>query len=137
MLPKNAKDLAIARMAQVVAAHKLLPAAIPLYPLFLGLSVPNSEKIAQAQQKVATALKFLENLLDECPYFGSQNITLAEVVAGAAIPLLPRAGLSLSDYPKLSAWCDRLIAPSTWQATEATPEVIEQAKSRMMSRMAQ
>lgn len=82
-------------------------------------------------------LKFIENLLDERPYFGSQSITLAEVVAGAAIPLLPRAGVSLSDYPKLSAWCDRLIARPTWQATEATPEVIEQAKSRMVSRMAQ
>lgn len=44
MLPKDAKDLALTRMAQVLAAHELLPAAIPLYPLFLGLSVPNSEK---------------------------------------------------------------------------------------------
>ncbi len=136
LLPKDAKDLALARMAQVVAAHELLPAAIPLYPLFLGLSVPNSEKIEQAQQKVATALKFLENLLDERPYFGSHSITLAEVVAGAAIPLLPRAGVSLSNYPKLSAWCERLIARPAWQATEATPEVIEEAKSRMVTQMA-
>jgi glutathione S-transferase len=131
MLPKDAKNLALARMAQVVAAHELLPAAIPLYPLFLGLPVPNSEKIEQAQQKVATVLQFLENLLDERPYFGSQSITLAEVVAGAAIPLLLKAGVSLSDYPKLSTWCDRLIARPSWQATEATPEVIEQVKSRM------
>lgn len=102
MLPKDAKDLAIARMAQVVAAHELLPAAIPLYPLFLGLSVPNSEKIEQARQKVATVLKFLENLLDDRPYFGSQNLTLAEFVAGATIPLLLKMGVSLSDYPKLN-----------------------------------
>lgn len=124
-------------MAQVVAAHELLPAAIPLYPLFLGLSVPNSEKIDGARQKVATVLKFLENLLDERPYFGSQSITLAEVVAGSAIPLLPRAGVSLSDYPKLSAWCERLMIRPSWQATEVTPEAIEAAKSRMIAGMAQ
>lgn len=137
MLPKDPKDLAIARMAQVVAAHELLPAVIPLYPLMLGLPVPNSEKIELALQKAATVLKFFENLLDDRPYFGSQNITLAEVVAGAVIPWLPRGGVSLSDYPKLSAWCNRLMARPAWQTTEATPEVIQEAKSRMAARMAQ
>lgn len=38
MLPKDPKDLAIARMAQVVAAHELLPAVIPLYPRFVRLA---------------------------------------------------------------------------------------------------
>ena len=137
ILPKDPKDLAIARMAQVVAAHELLPAVIPLYPLMLGLPLPNSEKIELALQKAATVLKFFENLLDDRPYFGSQNITLAEVVAGAVIPWLPRGGVSLSDYPKLSAWCNRLMARPAWQTTEATPEVIEEAKSRMAARMAQ
>ncbi|MBD1880625.1 glutathione S-transferase family protein [Coleofasciculus sp. FACHB-T130] len=70
-------------------------------------------------------------------YFGSPNLTLAEVVAGSVIPWLPRGGVSLSDYPKLSAWCDRLIARETWQATEATPELMEAFKSRMAERMAQ
>ncbi len=37
LLPKDAKDLAIARMAQVVAAHELLPAAIPSVPPVLRL----------------------------------------------------------------------------------------------------
>lgn len=121
----------------MVAAHELLPAVIPLYPLMLGLPIPNSEKIELALQKAATVLKFFENLLDDRPYFGSQNITLAEVVAGAVIPWLPRGGVSLSDYPKLSCWCDRLMARPAWQTTEATPEVIEEAKSRMAARMAQ
>ena len=135
MLPKDAKDLAITRMAQVVAAHELLPAVIPLYPLMLGLPGGDLEKIKQAQQKVATVLKFFENLLDDRPFFGSQNITLAEVVAGSIIPWLPKGGVSLSDYPKVSAWCDRLMARPAWQATNPTLEVIEAMKSRMADRM--
>ncbi|HEY9603770.1 MAG TPA: glutathione binding-like protein, partial [Allocoleopsis sp.] len=75
--------------------------------------------------------------LDDRSYFGSQNLTLAEVVAGTVIPWLPRGGVSLSNYPKLNAWCDRIVARETWQVTQATPEVIEAFKSRMASRMAQ
>jgi glutathione S-transferase len=137
MLPQDAKDLAIARMVQMVTVNELLPAAMPLFPLMLGLPVADKNKIEQAQEKCSTVLKFFENLLDDRPYFGSQNLTLAEVVAGTIIPWLPRGGISLSDYPKLSAWCDRLMARPAWQTTEATPEVIAAMKSRMAARMAQ
>jgi glutathione S-transferase len=137
MLPTDAKDLAVVRMVQLVTVNELLPATMPLLPQILGLPGGDPEKIEQAHQKIATVLKFFENLLGERPYFGSQNLTLAEVVAGTGIPWLPRAGVSLSDYPKLSAWCDRLMAREAWQATEATPEVMEAFKSRMAARMAQ
>ena len=137
MLPTDVKDLAIARMVQLVTVNELLPATLALTPLILDLPGGNSQKIEEAKEKVSTVLKFFENLLDERPYFGSENITLAEVVAGTVIPWLPRGGLSLSDYPKLSAWCDRLIARPSWQSTEATPEVIAAFKSRMVARMAQ
>lgn len=137
MLPKDAKDLAVVRMVQLVTVNELLPAAFVLTPQILGLPGGTREKIEQAQQKIATVLKFFENLLDARPYFGSQNLTLAEVVAGTIIPWLPQGGVSLSDYPKLSAWCDRLIARPVWQTTEATPEMIAAFKSRMAARMAQ
>ncbi|BAY44013.1 glutathione S-transferase domain-containing protein [Scytonema sp. HK-05] len=134
MLPTDAKDLAKVKMVQLVSVNELLPATVSLSGVMLGLSV-NAEKIEQAKQKAATVLKFFEDLLDERPYFGSQSITLAEVVAGTIVPWLPRTGLSLSDYPKLSAWCDRLIARPAWQTTEATPEAMEALKSRMAARM--
>jgi len=137
MLPTDAKDLAVVRMVQLVTVNELFPATFPLFPQILGLPGGDPEKIEQAHQKIATVLKFFENLLDARPYFGSQNLTLAEVVAGTVIPWLPRAGVSLSDYPKLSTWCDRLMARQTWQATEATPEVMEAFKSRMAARMSQ
>ncbi|MEH2120206.1 glutathione S-transferase family protein [Nostoc sp.] len=137
MLPKDAKDLAIARMVQLVTVNELLPAATTFLPQFLGLPGGDLEKIEKAQQKIATVLKFFENLLDDRPYFASQNLTLAEVVAGTVVTVLPSVGISLSDYPKLSAWHDRLVARPSWQATEATPEAIEAFKSIMLARMAQ
>lgn len=103
MLPTDAKDLAIARMVQLVTVNELLPATIPLSGLILGLPGGNPEKIELALQKASTVLKFFENLLGDRPYFGSQNLTLADVVAGTIVPWLPKGGVSLSDYPKLSA----------------------------------
>jgi glutathione S-transferase len=79
MLPTDAKDLAIARMVQLVSVNELLPATVPLFPVMLGLPVANPEKIEQAKQKASTVLKFFENLLDERPYFGSQSLTLARL----------------------------------------------------------
>jgi glutathione S-transferase len=137
MLPKDAKELAIARMVELVTVNELLPAATTFLPQMLGLPGGDPEKIEQAKQKVSTVLKLFESLLDHRPYFGSENLTLADVVAGTVVPWLPRLGMSLSDYPKLSAWNDRLIGRPAWQTTEATPEVMEGFKSVVAARMAQ
>jgi glutathione S-transferase len=138
MLPKDAKDLAIARMVQLVTVNELLPAATTIFiPQFLGLPGGDPEKIEKEKDKIATVLKFFENLLDDRPYFASHSLTLAEVVGGTVVTLLPSIGISLSEYPKLNAWCDRLVARPTWQATEATPEAMEAFKSIMVARMAQ
>ncbi|MEH2323459.1 MAG: glutathione S-transferase family protein [Nostoc sp.] len=136
MLPKDAKDLAIARMVELVTINELLPATTTFLPQYLGLPGGDPEKIEKAQQKITTVLKLFDNLLDDRPYFGSENLTLAEVVAGTVVPLIPIAGISLSEYPKLNAWCDRLVARTTWQATEATPEAMEAMKSILLARMA-
>lgn len=135
MLPSNTKDLAIVRMVELATINELLPATTPLLPVMLGLPVGEPEKIEQANQKVSAVLKFFESLLDERPFFGSENITLAEPVAGTVVSWLPRAGVSLSDYPKLGAWCERLTARPAWQETQATPEMIEALKSRIQAMM--
>ncbi|MEH2052876.1 glutathione S-transferase family protein [Nostoc sp.] len=137
MLPKDAKDLAIARMVQLVTVNELLPATTTFLPQYLGLPGGNAEKIEKALHKIATVLKFFENLLDDRPYFASHNLTLAEVVAGTVVNVMPSVGISLSEYPKLNAWCDRLIIRPSWQATEATPEAMEAFKSILVARMAQ
>ncbi len=137
MLPTDVEELAKVRMVQLVSVNELLPATSVLFLKMLDLSGVEPEKIELALQKIATVLKFLENLLDTRPYFGSEQLTLAEVVAGTIIPWLPRGGISLSEYPKLNAWCEGLIARPSWKASEATPEVIEAFKSRMAGRMGQ
>jgi len=137
MLPTDAKDLAIARMVQLVTVNELLPATTTFLPQVLGLPAGNSDKIEQAKQKISTVLKLFESLLDHRPYFGSEQLTLAEVVAGSVISWLPKVGISLSDYPKLNAWRLRLVARPAWKATEATPEVIEAFKSIVVARMSQ
>ena len=136
MLPKTAKDLAIIRMVQLVIGNELSPNSMQLIPQMLGFPSEDREKIEMAVQKVYIVLKFLENLLDDRPFFGSETITLAEVVAGTIVPWLPKAGISFSEYPKLSAWCDRLRVRPSWQATEAKPEAIEMMKARLASRLA-
>ncbi len=136
MLPKDAKNLAIVRMVEMVTVNELLPATAPLFPLMLGLPGVDPEKIEHAKQKASTVLKFFENLLGDRPYFGGENLTFAEPVAGTVVPLLPTVGISLSDYPKLTAWCDRLIARPAWQTTQATPEIIQAFKSIVQARMA-
>ncbi len=135
MLPDNPKDLAIVRMVELATVNELLPAMMPLTSVILGLPITDPEKIEQAKQKVSTVLKFFENLLDDRLFFGSQTITLAEPVAGSIIPWLAGTGISWGDYPKLNAWCDRLMVRSAWQTTNPTPEAIEALKSRMAARM--
>jgi glutathione S-transferase len=137
MLPTDANDVATVRMVQLVTVNELLPATTTFLPQLLGLPTADPQKTEPARQKVATTLKFFENLLDNRPYFGSENLTLAEVVAGTVVPWLSKAGISLSDYPKVSAWCDRLTARPAWQATEATPEMLAEFKSMIQARMAQ
>jgi glutathione S-transferase len=129
MLPKDAKDLAIARMVQLVTVNELLPAATTFLPQILGLPGADPEKIEKAR-----VLKFFENLLDDRPYFASHNLTLAEVVAGTVVNVLPSIGISLNEYPKLNAWHDRLIVRPSWQATESTPEAMEAFKSVIVAR---
>lgn len=135
MLPQDAKDLAIVRMVELITVNELLPATNPLLPVMLGMP-GDPEKIDQAKQKASIVLKLFENLLDNRPYFGSENLTLAEPVAGTIVPLLAGLGVSLSDCPKLSAWCDRLIERPTWQTTQPTPEMIQAFKSIFQARMA-
>jgi glutathione S-transferase len=137
MLPKDAKDLAIVRTVQLVSINELLPAATTFLPQMLGLPGGDPEKMEKAQQKIAEVLKFLENLLDDRPYFVSHNLTLAEVVAGTIVTVLPSIGISLGEYPKINAWCDRLMARPSWQTTQATPKMMAAFKSVIAARMGQ
>ncbi|TAF04569.1 MAG: glutathione S-transferase family protein [Nostocales cyanobacterium] len=136
MLPKDAKDLAKVKMVEMVCVNELLPSLTPMMSVIFDLPGKNPEAIEQAKTKVSTALQFFEKLLDEREYFGSDSLTLADVVAGSIVPWIPQTGISLDEYPKLTAWCDRLVARPAWETTQATPEMIEGFRKLLMSRTA-
>ncbi|MBD2447904.1 glutathione S-transferase family protein [Nostoc sp. FACHB-152] len=138
LLPTNPKDLAIVRMVEMATVNELVSAMNPLIYKMMGF--PGGEdlqKLEQAKQKIAIGLEFLEKLLGDSPYFGSENLTLADIVAGCAVPLLPIVDFPFTNYQKLTAWSERLMQRSSWQTTQPTPELIEAFKSRMQTLMEQ
>ncbi|NEQ40078.1 MAG: glutathione S-transferase family protein [Okeania sp. SIO3I5] len=138
MLPKEVRDLTIVRMVQMVSVNELLPSINPLVQRILDLPGEDPEKVEKAEKKIATVLTFFEQLLGDRPYFGSDNLTLADVVAGTIVPILSlRGGISLDKYPKVSAWSSRLIARPAWQNSQATEEAFAEFRSNMLARMQQ
>ncbi|MEB3343413.1 glutathione S-transferase family protein [Okeania sp.] len=137
MLPKEVEELTIVRMVQMVSVNELLPAINPLISRILDMPGEDTEKVAKAEAKISTVLTFFEKLLGDRPYFGSDNITLADVVAGTIIPLISRGGISLDEYPKVSAWCKNLMTRSSWQNSAATEAAFAEFRSNMLARMQQ
>lgn len=119
LLPTEPKTLGIVRMVEMVALNELLPPTFPLTRQMLGVPGDTAEQLERSHKQILTVLGFFEGLLaDDLPYFAGEQFTLAEVVAGTLVPALAMFGISFDEYPKLRAWCDRLIARSTWQQTE-------------------
>ena len=87
----------------------------------MGWGNPEPQAIEKAKEKVNTVLAFFEGLLDDRPFFGSNNVTFAECVAGTVVPLLSwQVGVAIDGYPKIQAWCDRLMSRSSWHEAQFT-----------------
>jgi glutathione S-transferase len=63
-------------------------------------------------------LDFFAEQLGSSPYFGGDDISLADVTAGATLPLVRRFGFDFSEHPTVAAWYDRIMARPAWQQTE-------------------
>lgn len=125
LLPTEAKALGIVRMVEMVSLNELLPATFPLTRQMLGVPGDTAEKLEQSQQQIAAVLRFFEGLLaDDRTYFAGEQFTLAEVVAGTLVPVLGMFGISFDEYPKLRAWCDRLMVRSSFEQTEVSQAAI-------------
>ncbi|MGB3238786.1 MAG: pentapeptide repeat-containing protein [Geitlerinemataceae cyanobacterium] len=135
LLPKDAKALATVRMVELVTVHELLPAMNPLIRQMMGFAEVDAEKLEQSKQKIGKVLRFLETQLGECPYFGGDGFTLADIVAGTAVTWLPGLGVSLEEYPSLQRWCNALMQRQSWQQTQPTPEQIAEFKAQMRELM--
>jgi len=123
MLPTSAKALTTVRMVQLVTANELLPKLLT----FMSES-EDSPKFARVKHEIHQTLIFLTEQLDDTPYFGSQQLTLADIVAGTVVPLLPMFGIPLSDYSKLNDWCDRLMSRPVFRQTEVKAEYVDLIK---------
>jgi glutathione S-transferase len=138
MLPKDAKDLAVVKMVELVTINELGPALSPLISEKMGWGNPEPQAIKKAKEKVNTVLAFFEGLLDDRPFFGSNNVTFAECTAGTVVPLLPsQVGVSIDGYPKIQAWCDRLMSRPSWQQTQFTEADLAAFASRRQKFLAQ
>jgi glutathione S-transferase len=132
--PADPKALGVVQMVRMAMVNELAPAMSPMVGQMMGLGTPEPEKLEQAQQKLAVVLQFFERLLDGQPYFGGENLSLADITAGVSVPWLPMLGMPLDDYPDVKAWCDRVQGRPSWQTTKATPEMLEQLKAQMQAR---
>lgn len=126
LLPSDAKTLAVVRMVQSIAFSELLPSVIRLI-IFDG----KTSDWNTASQQVLKVLTFFESLLVEGPYFAGEHLTMAEIVAGTLVPVLPNLGISLGDYPNLKSWSSRLLARPSWQAIALTPDEWSDFKRRI------
>jgi glutathione S-transferase len=121
LLPKDVQALATVRMVQMVSSNELLPKVISLI-----FESENSPKFLEAKQHLDTVLNFLASTLGNNFYFGGEQLTLADIVVGTDLSLLPKLGVSFSNYHKLHEWFERLMQRDVWRKTELSAEEFEQ-----------
>jgi len=111
LLPATAEDLATVRMVQMVSINELMPAIGEMLML-------KPDKQVYAKNRAVTALTLFEELLGESSYFGGEQLSLADIMAGVLVPIVCDLGLALEPHPHLQMWVDRLTARETWQQTQ-------------------
>ncbi|MEQ8969461.1 MAG: glutathione S-transferase family protein [Coleofasciculus sp. C1-SOL-03] len=113
LLPQTPEAIAQMRMVQMVTTNELTP-KLP----GLAIASDSSEPNAATVEQIATVLNFLTQQLGELAYFGGNDLSLADITAGTAFPLLTRLGIELQGHPAIAAWYKRITARPSWQQTE-------------------
>ncbi|MEA5596425.1 glutathione S-transferase family protein [Rivularia sp. UHCC 0363] len=127
LLPKETQALATVRMVQMVSTNELVPKVLPLI-----LENQNSPSFLEAKQQVEKILEFFADNLKNNSYFGGDNLSLADIIAGTDISFLPYLGINFSSYPNLNNWFQRLTQRPSWQKTELSAEEFEQFRRVLM-----
>lgn len=131
LLPKETQALATVRMVQMVSTNELVPKLLPLI-----FENQDSPKFIKAKQQVESCLEFFAGNLKDNSYFGGDNLSLADIVAGTDISFLPKLGIDLSNYPNLENWFERLMQRPSWQKTELSQEEFQKFR-RILIKMRQ
>jgi glutathione S-transferase len=119
-LPTDIKTVTIVRMIEMLTLHELIPAMLTLIR-----KTDNKNEIKRANQQITAMLNFLEQQLNNGTYIAGDQISLAEIVAGSVIIWLPDLNVTLSSYPKVQLWSNQLRQRPAWQATQPSPEIIQ------------
>ncbi|MGF1522784.1 MAG: glutathione S-transferase family protein [Leptolyngbyaceae cyanobacterium] len=119
LIPNTPAELARMRMLQMVTANEL----VPKLPALVTMDESENPDTATLRH-VNIVLQFLSDQLGQRTYFGGDQLSLADITVGAALPLTTRLGLSLQAYPLLAAWCDRVMTRPAWQQTEPEAEAL-------------
>lgn len=109
LMPQSNQEVARMRMVQMVVINEMT-AKIPA----LVAETPDEAVLHHLDKGV----EFLSQQLGTGDFFGDDRLNLADVVAGASLPLLVRLGVSLSAHTTMAAWHQRLAAREAWQKTE-------------------
>lgn len=118
--PTAPAEIATMRMVQLMITNELLPKLV---------SVVNAEHSPLSEENVRhleVCFQFLEQQLGDRTYFGGDSINLADVVAGATVPLFCRLGISLEPYVSLRAWQSRLMERPAWVETNPSDRDLQQ-----------
>jgi glutathione S-transferase len=126
LMPSGAEDIAKVRMVEMIAINELQPVLLILTRPLVGLGV-DDRKLEAAKERIVSVLMFFEDLLGDNLYFVGAEITLADIVAGTLVTSLPMMGFSLDDYPRLTAWLERLASRQSWRQTTPPPEAVAAA----------
>jgi glutathione S-transferase len=130
-MPVDAENIAKTRMIELVTVNELPPISIVLMKQMLEVAV-EEQKIKQARQSMATVLQYFEDSLEaDQAYFIAEKLTYADIVAGTAVAAIPRLGISLEPYPKVTQWLENLNQRSSWQQTAISAEEIEKSQAVM------
>ncbi|MEM7556813.1 MAG: glutathione S-transferase family protein [Cyanobacteria bacterium P01_A01_bin.84] len=126
LLPKNIQDLGRVSMVKMVSTNELLSKVITL--LFED---EESLKYSQAKKHINKVLEFLNTTLGDNSYFGGKNLSIADIVLGTDMSLLPKLKIDFHNYPQINIWFAKLMKRSVWQETELNNENFEQFKRRI------
>lgn len=137
LLPKDPQAIAKVRMVEMVVINELVPAMGSLIRHYImGIPETDPEKLEQSKWQCQTVLSFLDKQLADRPFFGGENLSLADIVAGVSVPWLPQMDVPFDTYLGIEAWSQRLQARPSWQGTQPTPETVAAFRKQMKGRMA-
>jgi glutathione S-transferase len=135
LLPTNPESLAIVKMVNMVTVNELVPAMNPLSAKALGMREVGEEEVKKSREKINLTLTFFQDLLGDKPYFGGENISVAECVFGTVASLFPLIQVSLDNYPSLNSWLTNLSQRESFMQTAPTQEMIDAFRAKMKAAM--